>query len=59
MNPGRHQFGRDQMLEVIRHHATKSAAQIVESLYCAARDFAQGAPQKDDIAAIVVKVLEA
>lgn len=56
-NPDRCLFGRERMLDVVRNHAAKSAAQIVEALFCEAREFAEGKLQEDDITAVVVKVL--
>ena len=50
-------FGIDRALEVVRFNQTKPAQQIVEALYRAVREFAQGAPQEDDVTAIVIKVL--
>ncbi len=57
MNPNDDLFGRETMLDVIRNHASESAADIVKRLYSAARNFAGGKPQHDDITAMVVKVL--
>src|SRR5436190_6053777 len=50
-------FGIERILEVIRSHREKPARQIVEALYQAARQFAQNAPQLDDITAIVIKAV--
>ncbi len=43
-------------LAVVRAHLHDSAKQIVESLYEEVRGYSQGAPQADDITAIVCKV---
>ena len=51
-------FGEERMLDVVRNNRSKTAAQIVNALFDAARDFAEGRPQKDDITVVVVKVLE-
>ena len=51
-------FGKDRLLEVVRAHRTKKAAQIVESLYLAVREFSQREKPVDDVTAIVVKVGE-
>ena len=51
-------FGKDRLLEVVRAHRTKKAAQIVKSLYLAVREFSQREKPVDDVTAIVVKVGE-
>jgi sigma-B regulation protein RsbU (phosphoserine phosphatase) len=51
-------FGRQLMFEVIRNNREKSAAQIIDALFSAAREFAEGEPQRDDITAVVIKVLD-
>jgi serine phosphatase RsbU (regulator of sigma subunit) len=45
------------MLNVVRTNRKKSAAQIVNALFLAARDFTHRRPQEDDITALIVKVL--
>ena len=50
-------FGIPQMLDVVRTHRDKPAAEIIHTLYHAARDFSCDMPQEDDMAMIVVKVL--
>ncbi len=50
-------FGIERALEVVRSHRDQPARAIVEALYSTTREFAKGAPQLDDITAIVVKVL--
>lgn len=57
MGPGDEMFGTDRMLAVLRASRDKSAAQIVDALYLAVREFCKGAEQQDDVTAIVVKVL--
>ncbi|MCU0963381.1 MAG: PAS domain S-box protein, partial [Pirellulaceae bacterium] len=49
-------FGIERTLDVVRANRNLSAAEIVETLYRSARDFAQDAPQQDDITAMVLKV---
>jgi sigma-B regulation protein RsbU (phosphoserine phosphatase) len=53
--PDQISFGADRMLDYIRAHREESARQIVEGLYQAAREFADGMPQSDDITAVVCK----
>jgi serine phosphatase RsbU (regulator of sigma subunit) len=48
-------FGIDRALDVVRANRHRSAAEIVETLYRSVRDFAQDAPQQDDITAVVLK----
>lgn len=50
-------FGLQRALAVGRDHRAKSARGIADALYSAARLFARTAPQRDDITAVVVKVL--
>lgn len=49
-------FGVSRTLDVVRATRDKSAKEIVHALYQAARDWAQGGPQDDDITAVVIKV---
>ena len=49
-------FEPEGALAVVRAHRRESAQQIVESLYHEVREFSAGAPQLDDITAIVCKV---
>jgi sigma-B regulation protein RsbU (phosphoserine phosphatase) len=51
------QFGRERILDLVRNNRDKPAVEIVETLFRAARDFAELRPQVDDITAVVVKVL--
>jgi len=50
-------FGLERILDTVRANRARPAQEIVQSLYEAARAFADNAPQLDDITAIVVKVL--
>jgi sigma-B regulation protein RsbU (phosphoserine phosphatase) len=56
-SPSGELFGAERALEVVGAHREKPARAIVEALYAATRLFAQGAPQLDDITAIVLKTL--
>jgi len=49
-------FGRDRILEVVRGHAQRSAAEILRALIGAVKDFSSGSPQVDDLTAVVAKV---
>jgi sigma-B regulation protein RsbU (phosphoserine phosphatase) len=50
-------FGRERAFDVVRANRESSAAEIVEALFGAAREFTDGEPQEDDITAVVVKIL--
>jgi PAS domain S-box-containing protein len=56
MSPDNTIFGLERILEVVRANRDGSSAEIVQALYEAARNFSLGAPQTDDITAIVIKV---
>ncbi len=56
-SPEHRMFGLRRALDIVRECREMSAAQIVEVLFCEARDFTQGEPQRDDITAVVVKML--
>lgn len=50
-------FGMERILETVRANRENPAQAILQSLYEAARAFANRGPQLDDITAIVIKVL--
>jgi phosphoserine phosphatase RsbU/P len=50
------QFGPDRILDYVRTHRQDSACQIAEGICEAARCFARGAHQFDDLTSVVVKV---
>jgi sigma-B regulation protein RsbU (phosphoserine phosphatase) len=50
------QFGAERALQFIRDHLEDSASELVRGVYEAARAFACGAPQHDDITSVVCKV---
>ena len=56
-NTGGERFGRERTLDVVERCREESAAGIIEALHRAAREFAVGAPQQDDITVVVVKML--
>ena len=53
--PDQNFFGMDRAIEFIRSHRQESAQEIVNGLYHAVRNFADGMPQLDDITAVVCK----
>ena len=56
MSPTGEQFGTERLVEVVRAHRTRKAAQIVESLYRAVCEFSQREKPADDVTMIVIKV---
>jgi serine phosphatase RsbU (regulator of sigma subunit) len=52
-------MGLERILAVAAAHRGQSAAEIIRQMHAAAREFAQGAPQRDDMSAIVIKALAA
>ena len=50
------EFGADRVLEFVRDHPESSARGLVQGLYEAARDFAAGEPQSDDITSVICRV---
>jgi phosphoserine phosphatase len=58
-NAGRDQFGKERVAEVILNHHHKSAREMLAELLNATRAFASGAPQLDDMTALIIKRLPA
>jgi sigma-B regulation protein RsbU (phosphoserine phosphatase) len=57
VSPDEQLFGTERMLKVLRDRSSSSAAELVEALYAAVRQFSGDTPQLDDATAVVVKVL--
>jgi sigma-B regulation protein RsbU (phosphoserine phosphatase) len=55
-SPDEEEFGQERAIEYIFQHREESAEQIARGIYDTARDFAEGAPQKDDMTTVIVKV---
>lgn len=53
----RQQFGMKRIHAVLREHRTRPAAEIIQALHAAVVAFAGGAPQDDDLTAVIVKKL--
>jgi len=49
------QFGNDRLFDLIRAHYRKPSAEIIKVVYDAVIAFSQGAPQRDDLTAVIVK----
>lgn len=56
--PAKELFGTTRMLQAAHRHRHRSARDIIHVLFEAAREFAQGEPQLDDITLVVIKVAE-
>lgn len=55
-SPEEHFFGDHRALDVVRANLHAPAAEIVEALYRAAREFCQAHSTQDDVTSLVVKV---
>jgi PAS domain S-box-containing protein len=53
--PDKTYFGAERALAITHHYRHDPSAQIVANLYSAVRAFTHGAPQLDDITALVIK----
>ena len=53
------EFGYDRVLDHVRTHLHEGAREIAEGIYHAARTFAAGERQRDDVASVIMKVTEA
>ena len=53
----RQPFGYARAIDAVRRHLDLPAHAIVDALYREVREFAKGHPQRDDVTAVVVKVL--
>ncbi|MBW3542330.1 MAG: SpoIIE family protein phosphatase [Planctomycetes bacterium] len=58
LSPDRELFGMHRVLDCLREHRSRPAADMIAALKQAVDAHTQGAPQRDDMSAIVVKVLE-
>jgi len=56
-SPSGEQFGIERMIGVVRTNRKKSAEDIVDKLLQSVRQFAGDTPQRDDITAVLIKVL--
>ena len=54
-DPAGEEFGQARILEVLRQHHSKSMAALADLLLESVRAFARGAPQEDDITAVLIK----
>ena len=57
MSPDNTIFGIERALEIVRTHRSKTARELVETLYAGVRRFSQNTPQQDDVTAVVIKAV--
>jgi sigma-B regulation protein RsbU (phosphoserine phosphatase) len=55
MNAEDAEFGTERLLQTVRQHCTLEPAALKEKIFEAVRDFANGSPQRDDQAMVIVK----
>jgi serine phosphatase RsbU (regulator of sigma subunit) len=53
------EFGCERVLNHVRAHLHEGAREIADGIYHAARTFAGGERQRDDITSVIMKVSEA
>ncbi len=56
MNGAEDEWGEDRMVAEAQTHADLNAANLLQRLFCAADEFAAGAPQHDDMTLIVLRI---
>lgn len=57
MSPSHELFGRTRIADLLSQYRTQSAATLIAVLQGAVEEFRLGAPQRDDMTAVVLKVL--
>lgn len=53
--PDGDQYGNDRLFDLIRAHHAASAADLIKIAYEAVIEFSRGAPQRDDLTAVIIK----
>lgn len=53
--PGGALFGEARVVDLLRRHGSEPPSRLAERLLDAARDFAEGAPQDDDVTLVILK----
>jgi phosphoserine phosphatase len=53
--PGDERFGNDNVHALLQRYHDLPAAELIQTIYRACRDFARGMPQQDDLTAVVIK----
>ncbi len=54
-NPGEDRFGNENVHALLKKHHALPAAELIQVIYQACREFARGTPQQDDLTAVVIK----
>jgi phosphoserine phosphatase len=54
-DPERNRFDNERVYAALRRHHALPAAGLIQAIYQAAREFARGTPQRDDLTAVVIK----
>ncbi len=54
-NPKEEQYGEERLLEVIRAHQDLPVAGLIERIVADVEEFAEGAPQADDLTIVLVR----
>jgi len=54
-NPEGKLFGQERVAEIILHHHHRPVRELLDELLSATRTFAAGAPQADDMTALIIK----
>ena len=57
LSPSRQLFGRDRIVEILRSVQSLSANEILQAICGAVEEFREREPQRDDVTAVVLKVL--
>ena len=52
---GGEQFGEERVQEIVRAHGDRPMTDLMAMLFAAVDAFAKGAPQEDDMTAVLVK----
>ncbi len=48
-------YGEARLIEILRRHARQNCAELIQTIYQDVRCFAEGAPQTDDLTAVLIK----
>jgi sigma-B regulation protein RsbU (phosphoserine phosphatase) len=55
MSAGGEEYGEARIIQVVERSATLEPARLLDALFSDVREFARGAPQSDDITAMVLR----
>ena len=55
-NSNKEEFGAERVIDFVNSHPQASARELVQGIYSAAREFAAGVPQNDDITSLFCRV---